>query len=204
MAEPVPNTPAPAAPQAAPKAKPAEPEYGHIPLTEEMDRAKWTLPPWPIVLVGIAVIAVIGGVLGWFTRYQPVASGTLGDIYAIELADHASVLASAQITVRNDSDKPIFIHSLQAELKANGQTYNDVAATEVDDLRYFEAFPDLKQHATTVLKPETRILPHQQVQGTMVFGFPVTKQQFDGRQSLDITVEPYDRRSIIIAEHPAK
>ena len=32
---------------------PPPPDAGHIPITEEMDKAKWTLPPFGIIAIGI-------------------------------------------------------------------------------------------------------------------------------------------------------
>ncbi len=191
-------------PAAAPK-PPAETDYAHVPLGEEMDKAKWTLPPIGIVLIGIALVALIGFVVGWFNRYQPVASGKVDQVFAVATTDGSSVLASVQVTVKNDFKKPVFIRNLKGELKtADGKSYEDVPANEVDYARYFEAFPDLRAHAGPALKPETRIEPGQQVQGTMVFGFPVTKDDFDKRQNLLITVEPYDSRAIVFSEKPQK
>jgi len=198
-----PAQPAPRKPASSQQAE-GETQYGHVPLTEEMDRARWTLPPVGIIAIGLLIVLVVGAALGWFNRYQPAASGKLNDIFAIELADHASVLATVQVTLRNDTDKTISINNLKGQLKANGQTYDDVPASAVDYERYFQAFPELRQHAGEALKPETKIEPGHEVKGTLVFGFPVTKQQFDQRQSLDITVEPYDLRAIVIAEKPAK
>ena len=205
-----PSTPAPPAAQPTSSQPPQRPQaerdtqYGHIPIGEEMDRARWTLPPVGIIAIGLLIVLVVGAALGWFNRYQPAASGRLNDIFAVELADHASVLATVQVTVRNDTDKTISINNLKGQLKANGQTYDDVPASAIDYERYFQAFPDLRQHAGEALRPETKIEPGHEVKGTLVFGFQVTKQQFDQRQSLDITVEPYDLRAIIIAEKPAK
>src|SRR5262249_41734481 len=59
------------APAAA--AKPAAPEnfeYGHVPLSEEMDSAKWKLPPLTIVLVGIGLMVVFGLMFGMIFRAQ--------------------------------------------------------------------------------------------------------------------------------------
>lgn len=201
--------------QAAAPAKPAAPklappkvekiEYGHLPLSEEMDKAKWTLPPITIVLAGIGIMVVLGLMFGMIFRYQPVATGQFRDVFCVEMADQASVLCTVQITVRNDSEKPLFIHSLKGTLQtADGKGYEDTPANEVDYERYFQAFPALREHATAALKPETKIVPGQQVYGTLVFGFPVPQSQFDSRQNLLITVQPYDNRAIVMAEKAQK
>src|ERR1051326_1557705 len=209
MPDPLPDTqaPQPSPPAAAPKsvAPPKDIDYGNVPLSEEMDKAKWQLPPAQIVGVGIAVALIAALILAWIFRYQPVASGQLRDVFAVETTDHSSVLSTVLVSVRNDFEKSIFIKNMKGTLTtADGKTYEDIPASEVDYERYFQAFPDLRAHALAALKPETKIVPGQQASGTLVFGFPVTKEQFDSRKNLEITVEPYDRRAIVISEKPQK
>src|SRR5512133_3676008 len=113
MPDPLPNTqaPQPSQPAAAPKpvVPPKDIDYGNVPLSEEMDKAKWQLPPAQIVGIGIAVVLVVGLIVGWIFRYQPVASGQLRDVFAVETTDHSSVLSTVLISVRNDYEKSIFI-----------------------------------------------------------------------------------------------
>lgn len=190
----------PPRPPSVPTPPPAPPDAGHIPFTEEFDRAKWTLPPLPILGVGLAIFALALVVVMWFGRYQPAVSGTVSDVFAVEQVGGEAVLLTAQVTVRNDTDKALFIKQIKGELRADNRTLADDAAATSDFERYFTGYPDLRPHATAPLKNETRIAPHQQVSGTVVFGFPVTKQQFDARQELKVIVVPYDRREVPISE----
>lgn len=204
MSDPQPTVPPPQ-PSQTTKPQPKEIDYGNVPLSEEMDKAKWQLPPAQIVGVGIAVVLIVGLIVGWIFRYQPVASGQLRDAFAVETTDHSSVLCTVLVSVRNDFERPIFIKEMKGTLTtADGKTYDDIPASEVDYERYFQAFPDLRAHALQALKPETKVIPGQQASGTLVFGFPVTKDQFDSRKNLEVRVEPYDRRAIVISEKPQK
>jgi hypothetical protein len=213
MPDPLPKTETPQPPQTsapAPATKATQKsaqqiDYGNVPLSEEMDKAKWTLPPAQIVVVGVVIVLIVGFIVGWIFRYQPAASGQVRDVFAVETSDHASVLSTVLVSVRNDNEKSIFIKNMKGTLTtADGKTYDDTPASEVDYERYFQAFPDLRSHAIAALRPETKMLPGQQASGTLVFGFPVTKAQFDSRKNLEITVEPYDRRAIVISEKPQK
>src|SRR3954453_2579548 len=48
-------------PPPTPKAKkPEAPDAGHVPMTEEMDSAKWSLPPIVPVLIALALVAIAG------------------------------------------------------------------------------------------------------------------------------------------------
>src|SRR5258707_12407783 len=97
--------------------------------------------------------------------------GVRAGFFPIWGGDPASVLATIQSTVRNDTDKPLFIRNLKGQLKANGQTYDDVPAEEVDYERNFQSYPDPIQHASAVLNPETRIVPGLQAPCTLVLAF---------------------------------
>jgi hypothetical protein len=66
--------------------------------------------------------------------------------------------------------------------------------------RYYQAFPALKQNALAALLPEAKIAPGAQQQGTMVFSFPVSKDQFDHRQSLTVTIQPYDQKAVVLTK----
>ena len=80
MAEnPIPTPPSkPPEPAATPQSKPGqpaakpEPEYAHVPMSEEFDKAKWTLPPFVPVLIAAVVVAVIVAIVSFTNRPKPV------------------------------------------------------------------------------------------------------------------------------------
>ena len=83
----------------------------------------------------------------------------------------------------------------------------DDAASAVDYGRYLQAFPDLQMYASDPLKVETKIPPGGEVKGSVLVAFPITKDQFYGRQELSVTILPYDQNPIILHEKgqaPAK
>src|SRR5258708_3974275 len=136
-------------------------------IGEEMDRAKWTLPPVHIFLIALLMVIIAVGAVTWLNRYQPPATATIDQVFAVEQNDKSGVLVTVQITVRNTTGKAWFIHTLKGELKADSKTMTDdapVAAVDFD--RYFQAYPDLRQHATEALRAETRIAPGAEVHGT--------------------------------------
>ena len=185
-----------------PKKEPAPPapqDFGHIPMGEEMDRARWTLPPAHIVLVALVIVAVIAGVAALLLRQGPPASGGIIQVFAVDTGSN-SVLVTVQLKLVNPRSKALVINSVRAELVAGGQTLQDDAASFTDWERYFTAFPGLRPHATRPIKPEGRIQPGQQVEGTVIFGFPVSKADFDQRQSLSISVIPHNQQPVVFNE----
>lgn len=191
--------PSPPPPPPQPAARP-----GHVPMTEEFDRAKWTLPPAAPVLIVLAVLAIIVGIVAWVGRPKPQSSGEILSVIAIQQPDQKSVLVEVQITLRNLGEKPLRIRTIRAELTVPGQAepLKDEAASAVDFERYFQAFPELKEHALAPVPVETDLAPGAQQQGTVIFGFPVTKEVFDQRQQLRLILALKDRPSLVIPPPP--
>jgi len=183
-----------------PKSNRPSPDAGHIPITEEMDSAKWTLPPVLPVVIVLVVLAAIVGVGAYLLRAKPGASGTITGVYAAESPDKSSTMVLLQVSVANIGDKPMWVREIKAQLKTDQGEWSDDAASPVDFTRYFQAFPALAAHETPPLKPETKITPGGQAEGMVLVSFPVSKDAFDKRKSLTVTLENYDRRPMVITE----
>jgi hypothetical protein len=98
------------------------------------------------------------------------------------------------MTLRNTTDKPLWIHTLKAQLTtADDKAFEDEAASVVDLDRYFQAFPALKESAEPPLSPETKLSAGTDQRGTIIVGFKVTKETFDQRKSLAVSIQPYDQ-----------
>ena len=68
-----PNPIPPPKPSPTPASSPAG--AGRVPMSEEFDRAKWTLPPIVPVLIAAAAIAIVVAVVALSTRAKPAAGG---------------------------------------------------------------------------------------------------------------------------------
>src|SRR5215471_9970408 len=71
---------------------------GHIPITEELDSAKWTLPP--IVPLLVAVIALSN-------RTKPSGSMAITKIVAAD--QQGNTMAAIQVKIDNGIEKPLWI-----------------------------------------------------------------------------------------------
>ncbi len=105
-----------------------------------------------------------------------------------------------QVTLRNIGDKPLFIKEIKADIITDQGDSVDDAASAVDYSRYLQAFPDLQPYATEPLKVETKILPGDEVKGSVMVAFPITKDQFYARKALNVTILPYDQNAIVLHE----
>ncbi len=186
-------------PAPVPKKDAEDYDRAHVPMEEEFDKAKWTLPPWQPVIVALVIVAVIVGILSWVTKVKPQGKATIDNINAVQTAGD-NVMVAINVTLRNAGEKPLWIHDIKAQLKTDKGEFSDEAAPAVDVARYYQAFPDLKQNTVPALLPEAKIAPGAQQQGTLVFSFPVSKDQFDKRKSLTVTIQPYDQKPVVLTK----
>src|SRR5208337_1846855 len=156
-----------------------KPEYdaGHVPITEEFDSAKRTLPPAAPVAIALVVVAIVVGIIAFLFRSKPAAQGVIDAVYFSEPAGRTHGIVLMQVTVRNVSDKTLYIKAITANLKTE-QELSDNAASPGDYERYFMAYPDLKEHSMQPLVVETKIAPGAEQKGSVLVSFPVTKEQF--------------------------
>ncbi|MGH9492112.1 MAG: hypothetical protein ACRD2K_01300 [Terriglobales bacterium] len=180
--------------------KPPPPDAGHIPMTEEMDSARWTLPPIVPLLIAAVAVALAAGGYYWLGKPKLVSTGAVREVVAAEQPDKASVLVLVRLVVENKGEKPFWVRATRVSLKTSQGEWTDEAASAVDHDRYFQAFPELASHRAPALQVETRIPPGSSQEGMVIVSFPVTKQAFDQRQSLTVTVDAYDRPSLVLKQ----
>jgi len=162
-------------------------------IAEEFGTAKKKLPPVKILAVAIGAVAIIGIVMALLQRPTSAATGALGDITSVEVPNQNLVMVAINVSIANHGEKPYWIHTMEATLETAGSKFSDQPASAADFERYFQAFPDLKQHALAPLKPEMKIEPGGQAAGTILVSFPVAAQAFAQRKSLTVTIQPYDQ-----------
>ena len=178
---------------------PPHPASAPAPITEfhigdEFGTAKRNLPPAGIVLICIAAVAVIVGIFAVKERPKPQGAGSIDFVAAADVPGQNMILAAITMTLRNTADKPLWIHTVKAQLTtADGKTFEDSAASAVDLDRYFQAFPALKESTEPPLSPETKLAAGAAQKGTIIVSFKVTKEVFEQRKSLTVSIQPYDQ-----------
>jgi hypothetical protein len=187
-----PTTP-PAAPQ--PPAAPAGPT---INIGEEFGTAKKNLPSGKILVIAIIVLGIVVAFASFLKRAKPQAAGSLDNVAAVEIPGQSSTMVALTFTLRNTSDKILYVHTLQGSVKApTGDAVAD-AVSAVDFDRYFQAFPTLKENAQPALSPETKIQPGETTRRTIIVAFPLTLDSFNRRQVVAAVIWPYDQTVPIV------
>ena len=175
-------------------------DAGHVPITEEFDSAKRTLPP--VAPLAVALIVVLVFILGvaYIFRSKPVAQGQIDRAFAMQQENNAYSMVMMQVTLHNIGDKTLYIKEIKASIVTDQGESTDDAASAVDYGRYLQAFPDLQMYASDPLKVETKIAPGGEAKGSVLVAFPITKEQFYARKDLSVSVIPYDQKTIVLHE----
>ena len=99
--------------------KPAQPQFdaGHVPITEEFDSPKRSLPPVVPVAIALVIVAIVVGVIAFVERSKPVAQGGIDAVYASQPANMTNTMVVLQVTMRNVGDKALYIKSISATRK---------------------------------------------------------------------------------------
>jgi hypothetical protein len=197
------KTPAP--PPTSTAKKPEAPDAGHVPMTEEMDSAKWSLPPVVPVVIALAIVAIVVATYTVHgTKFVPRPNAKIVGITVAEQKTDSSmdgaqsrVLVAVQASISNPGERPVYVQGASAEVQADApESLKDDAAAASDFDRYMAAFPDLKSAAGTALKPETNIMPGETATGTVLFGFPLSKDAFNKKKSMKVWLKLYDHDPI--------
>ena len=184
-------------PPPAPPTPPA-PEGPTINIGEEYGTAKKNLPPATILIAAIAILAGVVISISFAKRAKPQASGSLDNVAAVEVTGQGTTMVALTFTLRNTSDKVLYVHEIQSSMKnpSGDATANAVSAIDFD--RYYEAFPALKNGAQPALMPEAKIQPGETVARTIIVNYPIPLDTFNRRQTISVIVWPYDQRLPIL------
>jgi hypothetical protein len=190
--------PKPGQPPASAPPAPA-PGIGHVPMSEEFDRAKWTLPPLKPILIALAAVAIVVGVLSFTTRAKPVASGAITKIASVD--QDGNTMVAVQVKLDNKIQKQLWIKDIRSELEtADGQKYTDHVGSASEAASYLQSFPPLQEAKADPLREELKIPAGTSYTGFTIFAYPVSKAVFDARKSLTVRIEMYDQPTLVVKQ----
>src|SRR5271165_4154595 len=112
-----------------PPKPPAVPAGPTINIGEEYGTAKKNLPPAKIVLLAVAAVLVVVFIASFLKRAKPQAAGSLDNVAAVEIPGQNSSMVALTFTLRNTSDKMLYVRALQGTIKASsGETTADAVS----------------------------------------------------------------------------
>ena len=177
---------------------------GHMLMSEELDKPKWTLPPIVPVVSALVAVAIVIAIFVAGTSTPKVGGKILG-VYAADIPGSNRTMVTIALSVENRDKRPLWIQGVRVQLKSADQKpgdapLEDTAASASDLNRYLQAFPDLAAHKADPLPIDQKIQPGGSVQGMVLVAFPVAKDAFDKRQSLKVIVQPFDHAAITLQQ----
>ena len=149
-----------------------------------------------IVIVAIAIYVISG-------QKPPVATGEITRVIA-HAQHHESpafdasgaklareqfdqVLVFTHVKLHNQSDKPLFLRQVLANLTLEDGVHSSYAASPTDYERLFKAYPDLAGLHARPLPLDSTIPVGEWLEGDFVASFRMTKAEWDARKALDFS-----------------
>jgi len=200
------------------KPEPGRYDAGHVPMSEELDSPRWNLPPIVPVLVAAAVLGTILAIYLVSSKKPPTSTGSVTRVVALPLHIESkgsiapgqegtldqniekrdSVLVNIALDVKNAIGKPMYIKNIEGKLLAEKGEFNDSAAPASDYERIVQAYPQLAIPGAKPLQSESSIAANANQQGVVVFSFPISREDWDKRKSLEATVNFYDHAPLVL------
>ncbi len=159
------------------------------------------------VLLALVLSSLI--VFTWvrFGRKTPVATGDIARIaiYPVQakIAGGAAGMAGQQgqdevinqllvfahVRLHNPNQAPITLQDDWAIVTlANGDTRRSLGASTADFNKVFQAYPQLGPVRMDPLRRSIQIQPGQSVDGLVVFSYPLSREDWDKKKSMQVTV----------------
>jgi hypothetical protein len=92
----------------------------------------------------------------------------------------------------------MYIKGFEAKLVTDKGEFTDSAAPASDYERIVQAYPQLAITEAKPLQSESSIPQHTTQQGLVVFSFPIPREDWDKRKSLQATISFYDHAPLIL------
>jgi hypothetical protein len=116
------------------------------------------------------------------------AGGNDGMAGSSESIDQVIILT--KIRIRNQTDIPLFMQDIGSSIKLpDGTEQTNVAASDQDMKRVFEAYPSLSYLRADPIHRDITLSPGQAAEGLAIFNYPITKDQWDTLQTAKVVVQ---------------
>ncbi len=180
-------------------------------------------PPHPFksalktLVIAAIVVSIAMGLYVYLAQKPPVASGEVlaSTVYPV----HASinngtgandgmagssesidqVIILTKIKIRNQTDIPLFVQDIGSAIKLpDGTEQTNVAASDSDVDRVFQAYPSLSYLRADPLHRDITLSPGQSAEGLAIFNYPITKEQWDTLQTAKVVVQFMHQKNLEI------
>jgi hypothetical protein len=159
------------------------------------------------VLLALVLSSLIVFIWVRFGRKTPVATGDIARIaiYPVQakIAGGAAGMAGQQgqdevinqllvfahVRLHNPNQAPITLQDDWAIVTlADGDARRSLGASTADFTKVFQAYPQLGPLRMDPLRRDIKIQPGQSVDGLVIFSYPLSREDWDKRKSMQVTV----------------
>jgi hypothetical protein len=109
------------------------------------------------------------------------------------------VIVLTKVRIRNQTDIPLFLEDVGSAIKLpDGSEQTNVAASNQDMDRVFQAYPSLGYLRADPIHRDITLTPGQAVEGLAIFNYPITKEQWDTLQTAKVVVQFMHQKNLEI------
>lgn len=168
------------------------------------------------VFAAIALFVCIVGGYVWFNNKPPAAAGEVVSLTAYpihrELSTGSSLggmnggtniydqlIVIADIRVRSKSKDPATVFDVWGNLTlADDEVDHCVAANPTDSHKVFVAYPELAPRQKAPMLNGTVLRPGQEIDGQVIFHYPISAQDWNQRKQFNVTVEFQHQNNLVM------
>jgi hypothetical protein len=171
-------------------------------------------PPHPFksafktLLIAAVVVSIALGLYVYLGQKPPVAAGEVlqTTVYPVHTVINNSggiaqegmagssetydqVLILTKIKIRNQTDIPLFLQDISSAIKLpDGSEQENVAASDRDMDRVFQAYPSLSYLRAASIPRDITLTPGQSAEGLAIFNYPLSKEQWGKLPTANVVV----------------
>jgi hypothetical protein len=171
-------------------------------------------PPHPFksafktLVIAAIVVSIALGLYVYLGQRPPVAAGEVlqTTVYPVHTVINNSggiaqegmagssesydqVLILTKIKIRNQTDIPLFLQDISSAIKLpDGSEQENVAASDRDVDRVFQAYPSLSYLRAASIPRDITLTPGQSAEGLAIFNYPLSKEQWGKLPTANVVV----------------
>jgi hypothetical protein len=172
--------------------------------------------PWFTVLAATVIVVCCIGAYVWIFNTGPVHAGQVVSVQAYPIHRELStgsglggvngganvydeVIVIADVKIKSTTKLPLFLHDMWADVTvANGDVQQSLAASGEDYRKVFVAYPALAAQQKTPMPRDITLTPGQEVEGQMIFHFPITEKDWNARKQFDVVVGFIHQKDLVL------
>jgi hypothetical protein len=180
-------------------------------------------PPHPFksalktLVIAAVVVSIALGLYVYLGQRPPVATGEVltSTVYPVHTSinngaggndgmagsseTYDQVIVVTKVRIRNQTDIPLFVQDIGSAIKLpDGSQQTNVAASNKDMDRVFQAYPSLSYLRGDPMPRDATLSPGQAAEGLAIFNYPITKEQWDTLQTAKVVVQFMHQKNLEI------